>query len=250
MKIKFLGTSHGVPETTRRCTSVLLEASGCHYLIDAGAPIADELTRAGVAFADIRAVFITHLHGDHVDGLVQFTDLCNWYYRTAQPTFFTPDIALKNALDAWQTAIEGKPLREYEWNEIQEGEIYADEAIRVTAIRTRHQDIDQPNYRRYSYAFSVEECATGRRILFTGDLIKDMSDMPAAAFDSDYDCIVTEAAHGRLTELVPVLEKCRTKHLIVSHIFHRTNPPESLEALRAVLPMQTTVAEDGNEFDI
>lgn len=75
MKITFLGTSHGVPEVNRFCTSVLLESGGKHYLIDAGAPISDLLIRNKVAFKDISAIFITHLHGDHVDGLVQFADL-------------------------------------------------------------------------------------------------------------------------------------------------------------------------------
>ena len=38
MRIVFYGTSHGVPEPHRRCSSYILETGGCYYLIDMGAP--------------------------------------------------------------------------------------------------------------------------------------------------------------------------------------------------------------------
>lgn len=247
MKIKFLGTSHGVPEADRRCTSVLLEVGAQHYLIDAGAPIADELTRAGVAFADIRAIFLTHLHGDHIDGLVQFLDLANWYYRNTDPLIYTPSLDLKTGWEAWHTMLDGTPGKAYRFTEIAAGEIYADETIRVTAIPTRHHVVDRPEIKRQSYAFAVEELATGRRILFTGDLRADMADFPADAFTTGYACIVTEAAHGHLDKLAPLLAGCKTERLIISHIAPKANPAERVDALRAALSVPMTVASDGEE---
>ncbi len=250
MKIKFLGTSHGVPERDRRCTSVLFEAGGKHYLIDAGAPIADELTRAGVAFADVTAIFLTHLHGDHINGLVHFIDLSNWFYRDSDPLIFTPNMALKDALEAWETMLTGGPGKAFRYTEIVPGEIYADEAIRVTAIPTRHFVVDREGFRRQSYAFAVTEIATGKRVLFTGDLRADMADMPEDAFTVGYACIITEAAHGQLDKLAPLLATCKTEQMIISHIYWRANPDERVEALRAALSVPMTVAEDGQEFVI
>ena len=250
MKITFLGTSHGVPERDRRCTSVLLETAGKHYLIDAGAPIADELTRAGVAFADVTAIFLTHLHGDHINGLVHFFDLSNWFYRDSDPWIYTPSLDIKTAWEAWQTMLTGEPGKAFRFAEIVPGELYADEAIRVTAIPTRHHVVENGSFRRQSYAFAVTEIATGKRVLFTGDLRHDMADMPEDAFTSGYDCIITEAAHGFLDLLAPKLAECRTEQLIVSHIYYRKNPTERVEALRAALSVPMTVAEDGQEFII
>ena len=250
MKIKFLGTSHGVPERDRRCTSVLIECAGKHYLIDAGAPIADELTRAGVAFADVSAIFLTHLHGDHIDGLVQFIDLSNWFYLDSDPLIFTPSLDLKTALDAWEIMLTGNPGKAFRYTEIVPGEIFADEAIRVTAIPTRHFVADREGFKRQSYSFAVTEIATGKRVLFTGDLRPDMADMAADAFTEGYTCIVTEAAHGHLDKLAPLLATCKTEQMIISHIYWRANPDERVEALRAALSVPMTVAEEGMEFVI
>ncbi len=248
MKIQFLGTAHGVPEPDRRCTSVLLTVGERHYLIDAGAPIADELTRVGVAFADINAIFLTHLHGDHINGLVHYLDLGHWYYRDTAPEIFTPSLDLRSAWQAWHTMLDGTPGKAYRFTEIAPGEIYADETIRVTAIPTKHHVVDKPEIKRQSYAFAVEERATGRRILFTGDLRADMSDFPADAFTTGYACIVTEAAHGHLDKLAPLLAQCKTEQLIIAHVSPRANPAERIDALRAALSVPMTVASDGEEF--
>ena len=47
MKLTFLGTSHGVPEKHRKCTSVLLTVQGKHYIFDAGVPQYTAVKQAG-----------------------------------------------------------------------------------------------------------------------------------------------------------------------------------------------------------
>lgn len=42
MKLMFIGTSHGVPEADRRCSSCILEVSGSYYLIDMGTQVIAE----------------------------------------------------------------------------------------------------------------------------------------------------------------------------------------------------------------
>lgn len=146
--------------------------------------------------------------------------------------------------------LTGNAGREFRYTEIVPGDIYADEAIRVTAFPTQHHVIDRENFKRQSYSFAVEEIASGRRVLFTGDLRPDMADMHESAFHEGYDSIVTEAAHGYLDKLAPRLAQCRTKQIIISHISYRANPPERVEALRAALPVPVAVAEDGQTFAI
>lgn len=252
MKLKFYGTSHGVPEADRFTTSVRITAGGREYLIDAGAPIANLLTRDGIPFSAIEAIFLTHLHGDHVDGLVQFIDLCSWYYKNTDPQIFTPDLALENALTVWQQLLfhQSDRLRSFRFTQIEPGEIFRDDAIAVSAIPTLHQVSDLPDYRRRSYAFAMEELATGRRVLFTGDLKSDMCDFPKVGFEAHFDCIVTEGAHGHLDELSGLLAGCRADRMIISHIYPRRNPPERIGALASALPMPVTAAFDGMEIEL
>ena len=76
MKIRFLGTSYGAPAPGRHQQNLLLETeSGRDYLVDAGAPVLDILAGEGYDFSRLKAIFITHLHGDHMNGLADILNL-------------------------------------------------------------------------------------------------------------------------------------------------------------------------------
>ena len=128
MKITFLGTSHGVPEADRYCSCTLISAGGQKYLVDAGGPVMDMLIRSGIDPADISAVFVTHMHGDHTNGLPAFTDLISWYFKTAVPSIYLPDPRGIDALRLWNTVIHGRSPADYAY---EEGIIFNDGTLRV-----------------------------------------------------------------------------------------------------------------------
>lgn len=43
------------------------------------------LRTRGIEVEDIKGIFITHMHGDHTNGLISFVDLISWYFKTAGP---------------------------------------------------------------------------------------------------------------------------------------------------------------------
>ena len=111
MKLIFVGTSHGVPEKDRRCSSYLLEVGGSYYIIDMGTQTIEDPRRREIAIEDVRLVICTHPHGDHTDGLVSFVDLLNWYYKQAQTKILLPDERLIPLLREWaQISDNGKPF--------------------------------------------------------------------------------------------------------------------------------------------
>ena len=71
MDLQFLGTSAGVPTKTRNVSgTAVIEASGSHwYLVDCGEGTQHRLLHTPLSLRDLRAVFITHVHGDHCFGL-------------------------------------------------------------------------------------------------------------------------------------------------------------------------------------
>ena len=70
MKITFLGTSHGYPEKGRVVSCTMVETGGKIYIIDAGSAVDEHLVEQDADFSAVRAVFITHMHSDHVNGLL------------------------------------------------------------------------------------------------------------------------------------------------------------------------------------
>lgn len=70
MKLIFLGVSSALSVGYKNFhANMLLEVDGQHLLIDCGGDIRHSLFELGYSSADIDAVYISHLHADHVGGL-------------------------------------------------------------------------------------------------------------------------------------------------------------------------------------
>ena len=206
MKITLFGTSHGVPEANRRCSCTMIETSGRYYFVDLGILPFEELVTRNIPVEAIQAVFITHMHGDHDNGLVSFADLLSWHYKTLDPAIFVPDTGCADVIRQWM-AFGGTKMRPLRFEEIRAGEIFDDGFLKVTAIPTKHCV--------GSHAFLIE--AEGKNILFTGDLKHPTVDFPAIAMERPTDLMICEAAHFTATDYAPVLSKCPTKQVCVNH---------------------------------
>lgn len=71
MTLTFLGTSAGKPTRERNVSALALqmEQDSKWYLFDCGEATQHQLMRARLSVGKLTAIFITHLHGDHVFGL-------------------------------------------------------------------------------------------------------------------------------------------------------------------------------------
>lgn len=71
MEFQFLGTSSGTPSRARNVTGLALRASsaGPWSLVDCGEGTQHQVLRTSLTLHGLRAVFITHMHGDHCYGL-------------------------------------------------------------------------------------------------------------------------------------------------------------------------------------
>lgn len=71
MDLLFLGTSSGTPTRSRNVSGLaLLEDKGRGwYLIDCGEATQHQLLRTPLSLHELRALFVTHVHGDHCYGI-------------------------------------------------------------------------------------------------------------------------------------------------------------------------------------
>ena len=71
MNITFLGTSSGVPTLTRNVSSLALKLSQSSevWLFDCGEGTQHQIIKSNIKSSQIKKIFITHMHGDHVYGL-------------------------------------------------------------------------------------------------------------------------------------------------------------------------------------
>ena len=71
MNITFLVTSSGVPTLTRNVSSIALKLSQSSevFLFDCGEGTQHQLMKSNIKSSQIKKIFITHMHGDHIYGL-------------------------------------------------------------------------------------------------------------------------------------------------------------------------------------
>ncbi len=66
MDVTILGSGSPIPDANRAGPSGLVSALGQHFLIDCGRGVLIRLAGAGVQVPQLSAVFLTHLHSDHI----------------------------------------------------------------------------------------------------------------------------------------------------------------------------------------
>ena len=262
MKITFLGTSHGHTEKNAFCSSALVTVGERRYLVDVGAPVDTLLANRDVPLRDLCGVFITHPHQDHYVGLAQLTytvEDFGTFADVATPVYAPEgiDFAALNVF-LWgdprgheRYRVENPPERRIRFQVYPDAPasgsvLFDDGALRVTAYPVKHIP--------HSHAFLLE--ADGKRVVFTGDLLRDLSDYPRVITDPEeapLDLVVTEAAHVRLgdPDTPAILGKSRTPILVISHRAPGRNPLSVVDALaEQIKPIRVVVAYDGLEMEV
>lgn len=69
MELHVLGSGGFMPFPDAHMPAFLVRENGQSYLFDAGEGTQTRMVEAGLSRADLRAIFISHMHGDHVLGL-------------------------------------------------------------------------------------------------------------------------------------------------------------------------------------
>lgn len=243
MRIVFFGSSHGVPEPNRRCSSTLIEVGDARYFIDMGTQSIEQLITRRIPVESVKAIFVTHMHGDHTNGLVSFADLCSWYFKNANPAFYLPGDTEKTAkgIAGWLDC-NGVQMRDFHFGHVDENFIYADENMKVTAFKTQHIDA--------SYSYLVE--AEGKRVFFSGDLhTPPVEDVALASLEGDIDLAIMELAHFEADEkYIPVFQdKTNVKQICINHFSEFRH--ESGYKFKRLLPgIPVVFAYDGTEFNL
>ncbi|MBQ4619778.1 MAG: ribonuclease Z [Clostridia bacterium] len=210
MKITFVGSSHGVPEANRKCQSIMITEKGNTYFVDMGTSAIDALRKRNIEIDTVKGIFISHMHGDHTNGLIQFIDLITWYFKTPDPVVCLPDLEAARVIDDWLTVTMNGNKKEINYKKTENGCVFDDGILKVTAIATEHC----PN----SYAYLIE-CAD-KRVLITGDLRNPNIDFPDAG-DKMIDLVICESAHFAATEYEQVFPKYNIEKVCVTHYSDR-----------------------------
>lgn len=252
MKITFLGTSHGIAEPDRFCSSALIEVGGNLYMIDAGAPISTLIGKYGYHARQLKHIFITHNHTDHYVGLVEFLLQMNDYNQFSDVNVLThvPSLDVYDKMKDYVFSICPDKKR-VNFVKYESGVIFDDGVIVITAVPNNHgawAHIGQ------SYSFLIE--AEGKKFMFTGDLQGGIPDYPTCITSGEHNLefVVMEGAHTKLDkpEILEILSKTKTKTMYLNHYYDGVNPPEVRENTKKQLAkyFNFVVLKDGDVIEL
>ena len=136
-EILFLGTSAAVPSKARSTSCIALRSGPDILLLDCGEGAQRQLMLSPFSFMKIRAILITHLHGDHVFGLPGLLQTMSLSDRK-DPILVCGPPGTASALDAMMSATEGETQYEVEVEEVSGGESIEVRGMTIMPYATDH----------------------------------------------------------------------------------------------------------------
>ncbi|HSR08685.1 MAG TPA: MBL fold metallo-hydrolase [Bryobacteraceae bacterium] len=246
IKVTILGSGGGPrPNPVRYGISILVEAEGERLLFDCGRGAAIRLAQAGIREGEVDKVFLTHLHSDHILSIPDLL-LAGWGeqgrntpLRVWGPTgtksmmdnllkAFEFDIHIRRDVDE-KFSKEGITVAA---TDIQEGTIYQNRGVKVTAFLVDHGPVKP--------AFGYRVDAGGHSVVMSGDtrfsenLIK---------YASGVDVLIHEVG-GR--DISGFLASGLTREQAESIIDHHTSPEQTGIVFERTKPRLAVYAHGGN----
>lgn len=263
MKLHFIGTCAGTePMKDRRHACTAVEINEKLYWFDAGEGCSITGHLMGLDLTRIKKIMISHTHMDHIGGLApllwQMKKISYIIDRFPEPVeLYLPNEDTARALYTLLCTTESAFCKRFEitWKDVQDGLLFDEEGVRVTALHNYHLEgrpeggipaffNDPPRWRSFGYRLEAE----GKSLVYSGD-IKQFRELDGLIGAGCNGLIIETGHHG----VEPVYQYVKDKH--VGHVFFSHNgreilndPEGSARKVAALFGENGTICRDGTTF--
>ncbi len=140
MEITFLGTSSGVPTRSRNVSSIALRLPQKSeiWLFDCGEGTQHQFLRSNLKSSQIRRIFITHMHGDHIFGLMGLLASTGLAGTRGQIDIYGPP-ELKNYLNTSTRCSQTHLANRIQVHPVEPGVVFKDDQFTVSCNPLKHR---------------------------------------------------------------------------------------------------------------
>jgi ribonuclease Z len=261
IRVTLLGTGAPVPSIERFGPSILVEAGDQKLLFDCGRGAAQRLWQLKIPLGQVNALFLTHLHSDHVVGIPDVW-LTGWipavYGRRATPFQVFGPAGARDMMDnlvkayAWDIRIRSGEKNKVDSGvmvkatDIQEGFVWEKSGVKVTPFTVRHADfIDSAlgyriDYAGYSVILSGDTRYSDNLVRFAKGADVVIHEVAAAQEDTRRNTPLVNQIlgfHSSPEDAGKVFEQVKPKLAVYSHIVLLTgdatvSPPNVSDLMR------------------
>ncbi len=156
--VVILGCGSAAPTLGRRPSSQVINIRSHHFLVDCGEGTQIQLRKYKIKFQKINQIFISHLHGDHVFGLIGLLSTYHLLGRTKSLEIFGP-LGIKEFITTQLRLSEAYLNYELVFTELKLTEktlIHENTVVKVYAFPLKHRIL--------CHGFMFEEKPTERRL--------------------------------------------------------------------------------------
>jgi ribonuclease Z len=252
LRVSFCGTSGPLPVKDRAKACVAIQAGPNLYLVDIGPEATENLMLWRLNLADAKAVFLTHLHSDHIGEVGEF-NLQSWVAGRPQPLALIGPAGVNKVAQGFNLAYEADhgfriahhahgdfklpkaagllapkaiTLPKPSPSGLSEAVALKDGELTVTAIKVAHEPVEPA----FAYRFDYK----GRSVVISGDTRKWS---PLAQASKGADVLIHEAQNADMTRqlarMMAAMGNARMSSLMTDTLSYHTTPVEAAEIARA-----------------
>ena len=247
MKLTSLGSGCSWPDPKRKPSAFLLEQENS-YLVDAGEGCMRSVAKTGADWKNIHSIFITHLHNDHISGVMPYLfslhiyapsrDVINIY---GPPGLIELFHGRKNSNETW-LAKTGFEINLMELRD--RDSVRPEKDMKITAYEVEHIETS------LGYRVENKEKAIG----FSGDSmicpglfeIANNTDMFVCEGGNPNDS--EHNIHLVYNEIGPLCQKAKVGRVILTHVNDKFDKDAILGDIRSRFSGEITISHDGQSF--